>query len=278
VTERHTLWLLILALAAQLLVLAAQVRGEAGASLLEQWALRLVAPMPRAVDLVTEPVEEMGEGLRRRETLEAETERLTARIDELERELFRLRNVEEERDRLAAALEYTPQVPGRLRPTQVVYLDPTSWLRTLVLFSGGRPAHMDQPVLTPDGLVGRVILVSGPYAKVQLLTDRAAAVSAVIERTRRQALVRGGDERLELDLVPVQASVRPGDRVLTAGTDGVYPRGIPIGTVTAVRQGGELFHEIDVTPAVDFGNLDRVYLLEREPVPQELVEGEHARP
>lgn len=276
-TERHTLWLLVLALAAQLLMLAVQVRGEAGASLLEQWALRLVAPMPRAIDFLTDPVEEVGEGLRRRETLEAETARLAGRIDELERELFRLRNVEEERDRLAAALEYTPQVPGRLRPTQVVYLDPASWLRTLVLFCGGRPARVDQPVLTPDGLVGRVILVSGSYAKVQLLSDRAAAVSAVIERTRRQALVRGGDERLELDLVPVQASVRPGDRVLTAGTDGVYPRGIPIGTVTEVRQGGELFHEIHVAPAVDFGDLDRVYLLERDPLPEELMEGDGAR-
>jgi rod shape-determining protein MreC len=278
VSERHTLWLLVLVLAGQLLLLAFQVRGESGASLLEEWSLRLVGPFPRAVDTLTGTVEGVGRDLRRRGELEAETRRLRSRVEELERELFRLRNVEEERDRLAAALDYTPQVPGRLRPTQVVYLDHSSWLRTLILFSGGRPARVDQPVLTPDGLVGRVILVSGPYAKVQLLTDRAAAVSAVIERTRRQALIRGGADALQLDFVPVQAPVARGDRVLTAGTDGVYPRGLPIGTVTDVREGGELFREIEVRPAVDFTHLDRVYLLEREPVPDELTESTRARP
>ncbi|MGD2114940.1 MAG: rod shape-determining protein MreC [Acidobacteriota bacterium] len=277
-SERHTLWLLILILAGQLLLLAFQTRGESGASLLEEWALRLVAPVPRAVDSLTGSVEGLGRELRRHEELEIEVERLRARLEDLERELFRLRNVQEERDRLAAALDYTPQVPGRLRPAQVVYLDHSSWLRTLILFSGGRPARIDQPVLTPDGVVGRVILTAGPYAKVQLLTDRAAAVSAVIERTRRQALIRGGSDGLTLDFVPVQAPVAPGDRILTAGTDGIYPRGLPVGTVVAVRQGGELFHDIEVAPAVDFTHLDRVYLLERESVPGELMESPRARP
>lgn len=278
-SERHTLWLLLLVLAAQLLLLAVQVRGDTGATLLEQWTVRLVAPIPRFVGTITGSMEGLGEGMRRRQELEAETKRLNARIDELERQLFRLRNVEEERDRLAAALEYTPLVPGKLRPTQVVYLDHSSVLRTLILFCGGTPARLDQPVLTPDGLVGRVILVAGPYAKVQLLTDRAAAVSAVIERTRRQALVRGGTDNLELDFVPIQAPVAVGDRVITAGTDGVYPRGIPIGTVSRVRPGGELFREISIAPAVDFSHLDRVYLLDSEPVPQSLMEtSPRARP
>jgi rod shape-determining protein MreC len=133
---------------------------------------------------------------------------------------------------------------------------------------------VDQPVVTPEGLVGRVVEVAGPYAKVQLITDRAAAASAVIARTRRQALVRGGSDLLELDFVPLQASVLPGDRVLTAGTDGIYPRGIPIGTVVEVGDSGELFREVAVAPAVDFAFLDRVYLLERGRIPDGLIEGD----
>ena len=95
-------------------------------------------------------------------------------------------------------------------------------------------------MLSPDGLVGRVFTVAGPYAKVQLITDRAAGVGGMILRTRRQGVVRGGGRGsgLELDYVPLQADVRPGDRVLTAGIDGVYPRGIPIGTVVSVEPGG----------------------------------------
>ncbi|HSL83369.1 MAG TPA: rod shape-determining protein MreC, partial [Thermoanaerobaculia bacterium] len=76
-----------------------------------------------------------------------------------------------------------------------------------------------------------------------------------------------------LDFVPLQASVVPGDRVLTAGTDGIYPRGILIGTVVEVGGEGDLFREIGVAPAVDFAFLDRVYLLEREPIPRNLLEG-----
>ncbi len=277
--ERHTVWLLVLVLALQLLLLASQVRGEGGTSLLEQTALRLVGPIGRLVAGLFGSAEDIGRSLRTRGDLKAENRRLQGRVEDLELELFRLRNVEEERERLAAALDYTPQVPGRLRPTEVVYLDHSSWLRTLILYVGELPAHEDEPVITPAGLVGRVILVAGSYAKVQLITDRAAAASAVIERTRRQALVRGGNEGLELDYVPLQASVERGDRVLTAGTDGIYPRGIPIGTVAEVAAGGELFRNVVVTPAVDFAMLDRVYLLERQAVPEALKENEAvARP
>jgi len=277
--ERRTTWLLVLVLAVQLLLLAAQVRSEGGATLLEQTALRLVGPVGRLVAGFFGSAEDVGRSLRSRGELQAENRQLQGRIETLELELFRLRNVEEERERLAEALEYTPQVPGRLRPTQVVYLDHSSWLRTLILYVGRRTVRQDEPVITPAGLVGRVILTAGSYAKVQLITDRAAAASAVIERTRRQALVRGGNDGLELDFVPLQASVEPGDRVLTAGTDGIYPRGIPIGTVVKVGQGDELFRDVLVTPAVDFAMLDRVYLLERETVPDELKENEAgARP
>lgn len=269
--ERHTLWLLVVVLVAQLLILAFQVRGGEG-SLVESAAVRLVAPVPRLVSWFSGSMDTVGESFRTRDELELENTGLQERVEMLELELFRLRTVEEERDRLAAALEYTPQASGRLRPVEVVYLDHSSWLRTLVLHLGELPARVDQPVVSPDGLVGRVIEIAGPYAKVQLLTDRAAAASAVIERTRRQALVRGGGELLDLDFVPLQASVLPGDRVLTAGADGIYPRGIPIGTVVEIGEGGELFREIRVTPAVDFAFLDRVYLLEREPIPGELIE------
>ena len=91
---------------------------------------------------------------------------------------------------------------------------------------------------------------------------------------RRQGVVRGSGQEaggLSFDYVPLSADVRPGDMVLTAGIDGVYPRGIPIGTVVSVEAGGQLFHKIRLAPAVDLGALDQVYLLEHAPPPQELL-------
>jgi rod shape-determining protein MreC len=171
-------------------------------------------------------------------------------------------------------MRYPTPPAGRLRAVDIVYVDHASWLRSLIIYTGAERARPNQPVLSPGGLVGRVVTVSGPYAKVQMITDRLAGVSAMILRNRRQGVVRGGGRGngLELDYVPLQADVRPGDRVLTAGIDGVYPRGIPVGTIASVEPGGQLFHRINVAPAVDFGTLDQVYLLEYQAVPQTLKE------
>jgi rod shape-determining protein MreC len=209
-----------------------------------------------------------------RGTLLDENRRLRREAEELRLRLLRLTDVEGEMSRLGEAMRYSTPPAGSIRAVDIVYIDHTSWLRTMILYTGREKARKDQPVLSPAGLVGRVIAISGPYAKVQLLTDRAAAVGGMILRTRRQGVVRGTGRGsgLELNYVPLQADVRPGDRVLTAGIDGVYPRGIPIGTIVAVEPGGQLFHRIQVAPAIDFGTLDQVYLLEYQAVPQTLKE------
>jgi rod shape-determining protein MreC len=92
----------------------------------------------------------------------------------------------------------------------------------------------------------------------------------MVSRTRRQGVVRSGPRGLELDFLPQQADVRVGDRVVTSGIDGIYPRGLPIGVVTEVERGDELFYDLQLEPAVDFGVLDQVYLLEPQPIPDEL--------
>jgi len=278
VDERRILWLLAVILAGQLVLLAAQAPGRDGAdTYLESAGLRLVGPVARLVLLTSEGFAGSRENLRLRRTLLDENLRLRREVADLRLELMRLREVGSEMSRLARAVEYAAPPVGRIRAADVVYVDHVSWLRTLVLFSGGVPAEINQPVLTPDGLVGRVVVVAGPYAKVQLITDRAASVGGMAVRTRRQGVVRGrsgasSESGLELDYVPLQADVRPGDRVVTAGIDGIFPRGIPIGTVAAVEPGGQLFHRIRLNPAVDFGTLDQVYLLEHAPVPDPVKE------
>jgi rod shape-determining protein MreC len=276
VDERRTGWVLIIVLVGQLVYLAVQ-GARAGETRLEVLGLRLLGPMARAVASVPHGVTDAREGMKLRGSLLEENRRLRREVEDLRLRLLRLTDVEGEMLRLGAALRYPTPPAGRIRAVDIVYVDHASWLRTLVLYTGGVPARVNQPVLSPEGLVGRVITVAGPYAKVQLITDLAASVGGMMLRTRRQGVVHGGrgSGGLELDYVPLQADVRPGDRVLTAGIDGVYPRGIPVGTVVSVTQGGQLFHRIELAPAVDFGALDQVYLLDYQTVPQNLRE---ARP
>ncbi|MDP9120046.1 MAG: rod shape-determining protein MreC [Acidobacteriota bacterium] len=268
--ERRTGWLLIVLLSGQLVFLAVQGARGGTETYAQALALRLIGPAARGVAGVSHAFSGARQGLRLQGGLIDENRQLRRQVEELELRLLRLADVEQELDRLGEAVRYSTPLVGQIRVVDVVYVDHVSWLRTLVLYCGDRPARVNQPVLSPSGLVGRVVAAAGPYAKVQLVTDRAAAVGGMILRTRRQGIVRGGGREsgdLELDYVPLQADVRPGDRVLTAGIDGVFPRGIPIGTVIAIEQGGQLFHKIRMAPAVDFGTLDQVYLLERPPVP-----------
>lgn len=280
--ERRTGWVLLFVLAGQLVVLAIQAARSPGESRLETVGLRVLGPVARAIAGMPRSVSEAGEGMKLRGQLIEENRQLRREVEDLRLKLLRLTDVEGEMRRLGSAVRYPAPPAGRIRAVDIVYVDHASWLRTLVLYTGSEPARVNQPVLSPEGLVGRVVTVSGPYAKAQLVTDRAASVGGMILRTRRQGVVRGGGRggaALELDYVPLQADVRPGDRVVTAGIDGVYPRGIPIGTVVSVSQGGQLFHRIQLAPAVDFGLLDQVYLLDHAGVPQGMKEAEPgARP
>lgn len=244
-----------------------------GVSLIQGLTMRAISPISRAVVGVGKLVSAAGERLALRRQLVEENRSLRAQIDRLREEAQVRRGLEQEVARLSAAVDYARQSPAPLRIADIVYVDHTSWLKTLMIHAGEEKTTRNQPVVSPDGLVGRIIVTSGPYAKVQLVTDRSASVGAMIVRTRRQGVVRGdGDGALQLDFIPLQVDVRPGDQVVTAGIDGVYPRQIPIGTVTEVEQGNELFHRIRLVPAVDFGVLSQVYVLDREPLSEELTE------
>lgn len=272
--ERRTVWVLIVVLMVQLVYLAIQ-GAQAGDTWLESAGLRVLGPAARSITAIPTSWTDFREGLRMRGSLQKENRALRREVETLRLRLLQLTDLENDMRRLGAAVEYTTPPVGRIRAVDVVYVDHASWLRTLVIYTGDLPARVNQPVLSAAGLVGRVVTVAGPYAKVQLITDRAASVGAMILRTRRQGVVRGsgkGRVGLEMDYVPRQADVRAGDRVLTAGIDGVFPRGIPIGTVVEVRRGGQLFHSILVSPAVDLGMLDQVYLLDHSPIPSEIRE------
>ena len=213
--ERRILYLLIALLLGQLVLIATQVAEEDHQeSLLERSLLRALAPVAHGISSVTKSVGSAGERLETRASLTEENERMAAELEALRLEVFRLRNVERLVDRLAQAVEYSPPRGFDVQVADVVYADASTRLGTLLLFIGDLPVRKDQPVVAPGGLVGRVILVAGSYAKVQLLTDRSATVGAMIERTRRQGIIRSGLEgELTLDYVPLQDDVQVGDQV-----------------------------------------------------------------
>jgi rod shape-determining protein MreC len=124
----------------------------------------------------------------------------------------------------------------------------------------------DMAVISPAGVVGRVILPTPRASKVQLLIDRNAAAGALIERTRVQGVVVGvGDGMMRMQYVPGTADVKTGDLVVTSGIDGIYPKGFVIGTIDHADRGVGAYHEIVIRPAVDFSRLEEVLVVRTPP-------------
>ena len=233
--------------------------------------MRSLAPLATLVNSIGDGMRNMGSNVRLNRSLIEENDRLRAQIQELQRENMRLFGAQADMQRLSIALGYQRAAGLPLKVADIVYIDHASWLQTAIVLIEEGAVEPDQPVVSTSGLVGRVVLTAGAYAKIQLITDRSASVGVMIQRTRRQGVVRGsGAGSLELDYIPAQADVRTGDLVVTAGIDGVYPRGVPVGTISAVAAGSELFHRIRVAPLVEFGLLDQVFVLDRETIPTEL--------
>ncbi|MCP4664322.1 MAG: rod shape-determining protein MreC [bacterium] len=270
-SERWTHALLVVLLLGHLFLLATGARSRG--SRLERLMLASLGPISHATSGVAEGVSGVFDSFRLARSLREENQRLHREVELMRHELARLMGVAEKLERLSRTTGDSPPETGDVIVADVVFIDHVSWLRTLVLYTGTVAPRRNQPVFTDRGLVGRVVVPAGRYAKVLLITDPSSSVSAMIARTRQRGMVRGaGEGRLELENILHQADVRLDDQVLTAGIDGVFPRGIPIGRVKAIEPGQGLFQRIEVVPAIDYGLLDQVYVLTREALPVEIRE------
>lgn len=269
---RRSTFALVVLLLIQLVVLALQ-DDAAEASRTRQALLRVTAPLAGAVSSLRGAASGALQTVRNWGGLRRENRRLRREVEDLELRLLRLYGLEGDVRRLEDAVEYERRAARPVALADVTYSETRGLLRSLVIRLAKGEAEYNQPVVVPEGIVGRVIHAAGPWARVQLVTDREAWVGAMITRTRRQGLVSGGAEgELELVEIPLQEDVRVGDEVVTSGTDGIYPRGLPIGTVRGVEPGGELFHRVELAPAVDPEQLIQVYLLPARSWPDELDE------
>jgi len=205
----------------------------------------------------------------------SDAERLRIENRELRQRAIQSEFARQENEYLRRLLTYldSPRFPGDFDPVaaEVIGRPAGAFTQAIVVAAGSdNGIRVNDPVVTADGLVGLVTRVTPDTARVQLLTDEEAAVSAIDLRTSAPGIVRharGTRETLVLDRVRKQDRVKVGDEVVTAGwrasgLSSLYPKGIPIGKVTSVGQTDtDLFQQVQVDPFVDFGALDAVLVL-----------------
>ena len=233
----------------------------------------IVAPIQRGIATVFRPVGNLFSSIGDLTNLRSENQELSRDVDELEKELTEARSLEDDYTRLQEFFDLDePWTQMETVTASVIARSPSNYKWAWIVDKGrGDGIKPDMSVITPDGLVGKVIRVSSDTATIIGIIDPQGAARARIVEKGFAGTVRGngGDEALSMEFIEPAADVEIGDEVVTSGYDeGIFPPSIPIGEVVGVEgREAALDQEIAVEPWVDFTKLTFVQvLLESGPV------------
>lgn len=267
---------------AHLVAISRQVDDEGGSSLLHRAVYATLSPLQAGVSAGVRGVRSVWFSYLDLRRVREENGRLQERLRDVEMRFMERQRDAEEAARLRDLLELRQILPHDTLVAQVIVRDALQWFRTLKIDKGSRQGvAKDMAVISPTGVVGRVIFVGPSAAQVQLLLDQQSGVGARIERSRVTGVVSGQVSRqsatpdasvgdLVMKFVPALADVVEGDIVVTSGLEGMFPPGLVIGRVRSVERGSGLFKEVRVSASADFDRLEEV-LVVRTPPPEATV-------
>jgi rod shape-determining protein MreC len=196
--------------------------------------------------------------------LREDNERLRRRVLELEAERSRLLEAEASIERLQALLDLKSGLAAPSLTALVTGKSASSWFRTVTIDRGTRDGvRKGMAVVTPLGVVGHVMAAASRSAKVLLLTDQNSAVDVINQRSRAQGIVSGSFENgVFMKYVKRSEDIQPGDRLMTSGLDGIYPKGLSVGVVSRLsRKGHGLFQDVELTLAANPSRLEEVQVI-----------------
>jgi rod shape-determining protein MreC len=244
---------------------------------LPPWAsplLDAVVPLQKAIALPVDFVRHAWGGYVDLVDVGADNQRLAARVRGLEEENLQLREALVAGGRLARIAEMRADFEVPMLPAQLVGSDVSAFFRSVLVDRGrAQGVRSGMPVISEEGVVGLVTATSERAARATLLLDRQTAIDGTVQRSRTRGIVRGrGSEGVEFEFVSRGADVAVGDVVITSGLDGVYPKGLRVGTVSAVAEADAgLLRTATLVPAVDFGRLEQAFVILRRGPSMELL-------
>ena len=262
----------------QVLGLAVQVKRSSeneSSRLIRIWAVNAVTPFEKGIVWVQHSSSNLWHSYFYLRGVRQENRDLKQKIEQLEIEKVRLSEDANQARRLQALLAFKEQFIARTIAAQVIGSSGSEQSRSVYIDKGANfNLKPDMAVITSGGVVGKTLRIFQSTAQVLLINDQTSGVGAILEKSRLQGVLRGtpGGE-IVLEKVMSDEPVQPGDKVLTSGGDQIFPKGLPVGSVTRIEKslpGSELFLNIRVKPAADLGRLEEVLVItqeeEREPV------------
>jgi len=183
----------------------------------------------------------------------------------LEHQNLRIAEILETDRRLAELLKFRTNFLGDAQAAMVIARDPFPAFGTVTISKGEADGvRKGMAVVSPQGVVGRILTTSAHSARVLLITDHNSGVDALVQRTRARGIVEGSlDGRCSMKYLKREEDVTVGDRIITSGLDGVFPKGLLIGEVTHVTRGTRgLLQVAEIRPAARLETLEEVLVLD----------------
>ena len=245
-------------------ILSYNLRQPERTGLLRKMALEAAAP---AVAAINAAVDGLSDAWRRYIFLiglQEENRRLREKNDLLAQDMIRYREGYLEGLRLRKLLALKEQIRHRTVAAHVIDRDLGAIFKTLLIDRGSSQGlRVGLPVVSDQGLVGRVVESSYHVSRVLLIIDENSNIDALVQGSRAQAILQGaGAAGCKLKYIPKTETVRVGDSVITSGLSGVFSKGLLIGVVRAVNRGeSSLFQKIEVAPAVNFAKVEEILVI-----------------
>ena len=194
-----------------------------------------------------------------------ENSRLKQEINSLRKRNSRYKELLATHERLRKLLQFKEVIRRPVIAAQVIGLDPTGWFKSIIIDKGKKAGlKWDMPVVNASGVVGRIVSVSRDYAKVLLIIDQNSSVDCLTQQSRDRGMVKGMSmDVCKMDYMAKTSDAVVGEMVITSGLGGIFPKGLPVGRISRVREvSGKFFKEIDVMPSVDFSKLEEVLVIQ----------------
>jgi len=260
-------WLFTAVVVGHILLITTQVNTHRGVPVLESLTFGVFAEVQRAGASAIGSIRDVWENYFALQQIRRENHDMREEVAQLRLGLQQERALAQQSRTLQQLLDMRSSTKLSTTAAAVIAGGASPDFRTITLDKGSRDGlQPDMAVMAPAGVVGRIILPTPRASKVQLLIDRDAAAGAISERSRAQGVVIGtGTSLLRLDHVSGTADIKVGDRIVTSGIEGIYPKGFEIGKIESIERRAGDFSAVSVRPSVEFSSLEAVLVVLTRP-------------
>ncbi|ETR69024.1 MAG: rod shape-determining protein MreC [Candidatus Magnetoglobus multicellularis str. Araruama] len=261
--------MILIVLTIMLLTITSQHRSHS--NILSRLAINCISPFQELVSSSIRTCQQIWKNYFSLVAVAYENERLRSALNKAYELNNRCLETQRSNQRLRALLDFKETNKAfQLVAAEVIGRDPSYWSKTMMIDKGETDGlQKGFPVVVHRGIVGQIIETTGHFSKVLLIIDQNSAVDSLLQRTRVRGIIKGDSAKsFFFEYVLRKGNVKIGDMVISSGLDGVYPKGLRVGTVSEIlRSNSGIFQEIKVTPYVDFEKLEEVFVLFKPPHP-----------